>query len=185
MRKIKKDPIIVSDRNIPLILMSSAFNYKKPVLTVEAYSKWYCLYLIEDMGTEYWVSRVEYHDIQNYINTEMEGCVNAYVDHVPNPDAVVAYAEDKDYHLDGLADDLIAGRWYNEVVDRDRDFLRPKKKPAVVIPKPRVLDECRWCGKSLDEHRDKAHALYTAKMPCGGVKTGFRPKTSTQGDTGL
>jgi hypothetical protein len=74
------------------------------VLTVEMRTKWYRLWLVR--GEE----RTPLH-----FGMIDDGKGTAFVDHVPNPEAVRRFADKNGYWLDELADDLIAGRWANEV----------------------------------------------------------------------
>lgn len=119
----EKTPKIIGPRGVPFILTGNPFQWKKPVLTVEAWSKWYSLFKIESLGSEqYEVTAVHYHEIDEY-HAKKGRKIVSYRDHVPNPTAVTIYAEDMDWLLDELASDLIAGRWYNEA-DGDEDSYR-------------------------------------------------------------
>jgi hypothetical protein len=62
------------------------------------YPKWYSLYLVHPNGD---VEEIEFPD--------------GYVDHVPDPMAVAAYAESHDYEVDSLAYEMMVGRWETEV----------------------------------------------------------------------
>src|SRR5262245_5113245 len=116
--KIITDPLeeLTSERDFPLCMVSG--TKVLPLLTVELYTKWYTLYLIE---------RVEFGAIQiskvwyDAFDTEAlrpDG-QSAFVDHVPNPIAIRNFADAKKYHVDELATDLLMGRWMNEVADQD------------------------------------------------------------------
>lgn len=81
----------------------------QPVLTVELYPKWYGLWLVH-AG----VAAAE----PIHFGRLDDGEGTPYVDHVPNPAAVRRFAERHGYVVDELAEDLIAGRWQNEVVSQ-------------------------------------------------------------------
>lgn len=74
-----------------------------PVLTVELYCKWYCLHIIHVNGT---VASLRFSELERFYK---EG--SAFKDHVPNPEAVRMYANEMDYALEPLAEELIEGRW--------------------------------------------------------------------------
>ena len=104
--RLKESAGFVSDRGIPL-----AGQPKAMTLTVELYVKWYSLFIIKPSGE---VEAVGFMELE-------KGFQNAaFVDHVPNPAAVEAYAQMMGYEIDELAWDLIVGRWQSEVVDTDR-----------------------------------------------------------------
>jgi len=84
-------------------------GFDEPILTVECYSRWYSLYLVTPNGE---VSIVDFSELEPYASGSS---VSAYVDHVPNPVAVEAFAESRGYHLYEVALDMIVGRWTREV----------------------------------------------------------------------
>lgn len=99
---------IYSEHNHPVVQFTKATH--RPVITCEFYSKWYSLYIWWTDGN---LLRLDFHDLQSAAD---ELGVSPYVDHVPNPAAVERYAEKMNYGIDELAQDLIRGRWHNEVV---------------------------------------------------------------------
>jgi hypothetical protein len=111
---MSRDVIPKSERSFPLVL-ASGLRYT-PVLTIELYVKWYTLYLVDRMksGTVQ-IYKIHYGHLEDFRPEDQ----SAYVDHVPNPLAVRNFADSKSYYLDELADDLLMGRWQNEVVDQD------------------------------------------------------------------
>jgi hypothetical protein len=38
---------------------------------------------------------------------------------------------------------------------------------------------CRWCGKSFEEHRSKAHPRAQPRMPCLGLRSGYLERCIT------
>lgn len=74
-----------------------------PVLTVETYTKWYVLYLIKPGGE---VEEVSFAELEAHC-----GDGSPYLDHAPNPNAVIRLANARGWYLDELALELIIGRW--------------------------------------------------------------------------
>lgn len=96
-----------SKRGIPLIATSPFVNGRPPTVTVEAYVKWYSLYLVRRVDDEFLIEEVPFPD-------DIEFCKpneSAYVDHVPNPYVVARWAAKHDYFVDELAMEAIVGRW--------------------------------------------------------------------------
>jgi len=83
---------------------------KERVLTVELYCKWHELWLILPSRN---IVAVQFSDLEEW----WDGSTAAYVDHVPNPEAVRAFAECKGYVINELAEELMEGRWKLEVLD--------------------------------------------------------------------
>lgn len=81
----------------------------RPIITCELYSKWYELFI---WWTDGQLLKLPFNKLED---VAFEMGVSAFVDHVPNPTVVEAYAERHDYGIDELAHDLIKGRWHNEV----------------------------------------------------------------------
>jgi len=94
-----------SARGIPLV--QSVEHVVVPTLTVEYYLKWYSLHLIRP-GEDPAVSQVFFHHLEDYFSG------TCFRDHVPNPDAVRAFTDAHGYVFDGLAEELIMGRWVLE-----------------------------------------------------------------------
>jgi hypothetical protein len=90
--------MIVSARGIQLVVSTA----ERPLLTVELYTKWYTLWLIN-----------ENDHAEAVIFPEAEGYETHHIDHVPSPEVVLRYAESKNLTIDELAWELILGRWCN------------------------------------------------------------------------
>lgn len=123
-----------------------------PTLTVELYTKWYTLYLVQkalNQGSRWeWlkVYKVHYGHLEDFRPEDQI----AYLDHVPNPLAVKNFADAKKYHLDELAEDLLMGRWQNEVVDSDIicplcEGTGTRPRVSLVDPSKEILERCRHC----------------------------------------
>jgi hypothetical protein len=93
---------LISYRNIQLIWAATALP-GTPTLTVEMWIKWYDLQLVHPDGR---IERVLYPE-----NLDGE---SSFIDHVPNPKAVVKFAKEKGYEIDELALQAIKGRWAEE-----------------------------------------------------------------------
>lgn len=100
-----------SPRGLPLIRSTKDIiqraHPQTPTLTVELYSKWYGLFLVYPNG-----------EIQEMPFPYDETCPKGevpFVDHVPNPNAVIAYADANEYLIDNLALEMIVGRWEIEI----------------------------------------------------------------------
>jgi hypothetical protein len=93
---------LVSERGHPLLLQRLPRSGERPVVTVECYEKWYHLYLVYKIHDELAVEATPFpeHDT-----------LTPYIDHVPNPAVVKAWAESKGYYLDELAYQMMIGRW--------------------------------------------------------------------------
>ena len=101
-----------SDRGMYLVFQE-VVKYM-PVLTVENYCKWYCLYLVDSSGD---VTPVDFPE-------------DGYTDHVPHPDAVEALAESRGWVVDEQSMEMIIGRYMLEarMFDiRDLSKLRLEK----------------------------------------------------------
>ena len=95
----------LSHRGLPLILGEGERG--EPTLTVELYSKWYYLYLVDPSGL---VTEIDFPDDETCPEGE-----SPYADHVPNPRAVSAWAEKMGYDVNPLAFEMIVGRWEIEI----------------------------------------------------------------------
>lgn len=98
--------LVLSSRGYPLII--SKPPVLKPVLTVEAYMKWYTLFLVD---RQWRVTRVEYDVLEKYLR----GKESPFRDHTPNPEVVQRYADDNGYHFDDIASELMTARYAEEV----------------------------------------------------------------------
>ena len=96
----------VSDRETPLIYTGQC---DKPVVTIERYIKWYNLFVVHPDGR---VEKVNYP-----IDVLKEG--SPFVDHVPNPDYVVVWANQNNYLIDSISYEVMVGRWFLEARDTD------------------------------------------------------------------
>lgn len=112
-RSLKHAPTARSHRGYLLAL--AAFPTDRPVVTVEIYSKWYELFLVHPGGGEEAVSFGTIADWLRSKTIRLSPAIQvAYVDHVPNP-VVAAWAEDMGYALDDVAEEIMIGRWTQEV----------------------------------------------------------------------
>lgn len=99
----------LSDRSIPLV-----YNYppgREPVLTIENYLKWYCLYRVDPSGK---VTKIAFPDMGNHAELG-----EPYGDHVPNPAHVARYVKKHNLYMDQNAWNMIVGRWVTETMERD------------------------------------------------------------------
>lgn len=109
---------LMSERGHPLAISCNHdyfLNLQRPYLTVELYSKWYGLDVIQP-GKGLGVARVQRIPFPEVFDLP-EG-ETSFVDHVPNPRAVVRYARKMNYDVDELALELMVGRWELEVGQR-------------------------------------------------------------------
>lgn len=74
-------------------------------ITVAATSKWYKLYKLFSNGK---VGEVDFPE-------DCPANESPFVDHVPNPNAVIQFCNANGYYLDPLALELLVGRWTLEV----------------------------------------------------------------------
>ena len=79
-----------SNRCIPLFYDEESRNSGKIVITGEDYMKWYDLYLVFPSGG---VTAMDYEVLEGFAST-------IFIDHDPNPEAVIAFAEKYGYHVD-------------------------------------------------------------------------------------
>lgn len=107
------DTTYTSDRGLPLTMTTDARDLYRPILAVEDYCKWYCLYLIEPHGGDVSIHRVEFYELGGFVSPERDG--SAYVDHVPNPFAVMRFASANGFNICDAALERIVGRWELEV----------------------------------------------------------------------
>lgn len=93
----------ISWRNLPLLCQD--IDIEDSIVTVENYCKWYDLQVVLPTG-----------EIQRHGFDELEGFTesSAYVDHVPNPAAVVRWAASHNYRVDQRSLEMMLGRWLLE-----------------------------------------------------------------------
>lgn len=115
---MKPQPIhaVIISRNL------TAHPLTKPLITVEAISKWYRLWVVKP-GVEY--EPLEFMELDELGAKDGYRLGSAYVDHVPNPRYVVRYAVKHGYHVDPVALEVMIGRWELEcvVMSRYTDML--------------------------------------------------------------
>lgn len=90
---------LVSNRGHFLLLDALPIAAHPPVVTVEAYPKWYSLYVVRP-GPH--VEEVPFPESDT---------MTPYIDHVPNPQVVKAWADANGYEVDELALEMMIGRW--------------------------------------------------------------------------
>lgn len=105
---------MTTDRGFPLILTTG--KAEGSVLTVEAYCKWYSLYVAHPDGS---FSKVPFTELEAYVPEGM----SAYVDHAPNPEAALELATARGWLLDPVAYDAMVGRFLEEGLDMDLRVL--------------------------------------------------------------
>lgn len=99
---------LLSGRDHPLIWTHGKIVFANArTLTAELYVKWYELYLVTDGAAEI----VCFGDLAPFVPAGK----SAYVDPVPNPDAISAYAEAKGLVIDPVFYEVAVGRWALEV----------------------------------------------------------------------
>jgi hypothetical protein len=96
----------LSQRELPLVYWSDPIE-GRTILTVENYCKWYGFDLVHSDGR---VERIGFGELEKFSGDEIP-CS----DHVPNPKAVKAMCEAKDWFLDTQAEEMMIGRWEIEV----------------------------------------------------------------------
>lgn len=99
-------PVLLSDRNIPLVFQGALHPRAKPMVTVECYLKWYNLFAVHPDGS-----------VQNLGFPEEQDCPadeSVCVDHVPNPAAVVAMAHRLGFQVCSESYEILVGRWVTE-----------------------------------------------------------------------
>lgn len=95
----------LSDRLMPLLYWGPPPEV--PTLTMEAYQKWYEMFLIHPDGS---VSKVEFDQLY-----EVCGYMTPHIDHVPNPQVVVTLCNKRDWIMHALAHEVMVGRWNQEI----------------------------------------------------------------------
>jgi len=106
-----KQRVYYSDRGFPLVYNGDPPGFV-PVLTIEAYCKWYTYSLVNINGS---VESVCFYEAESL----MPNCESAYHDHVPNPRAMVLLANDRHWQLDREAYEMVLGRHMLEVLGND------------------------------------------------------------------
>lgn len=109
---LNQTPVLRTKRGCQLILPERVTN---TTLSLELAEKWYSLYLVNP-GADDEPPKVEeiqggYECLEDHA-PEGHG---PYVDHVPNPMALGAFAEAHGYHLPGCVLEMVIGRWMLEV----------------------------------------------------------------------
>jgi hypothetical protein len=115
---------VKSLRGYEVVLTSLLFEaWSVPVVTVELSSKWYGILVV-------WGDRADrakrglpvFHGEADAVHIKevpfpslQVGSQVSYVDHVPNPLTVRAWAEEQGYHVDEVAFEIMVGRWETEV----------------------------------------------------------------------
>ena len=100
-------------------LVTYAFmNERAPFITIELSDKWYSLFIVRP-SLDYFckshqIEVLNYHALVCEANKDR----TLFVDHVPNPEAVEAYAESRGMEINALALELMHGRWLLEVLSR-------------------------------------------------------------------
>ena len=79
------------------------------ILTVNNTTKWYCLYLVTPDGGG---REVTFDELEPFVCSSTA----AYVDHVPNPHAVLEFATAMGYALHPIAYEMMIGRWETEAI---------------------------------------------------------------------
>jgi hypothetical protein len=100
-----------SKRGLPLIYCGQS-SRTAPVLTVEAYIKWYDLYVISPDGTV----RPLNDFARRAYEFDHDGEAVAWSDHIPTPSFCrwLAQGHPARFEFDPVALDVIAGRWLTE-----------------------------------------------------------------------
>lgn len=98
----------VTDRGSLLVLEPRETPCDVPLVCVELKGKWRTLFLLFPDG------HVEERDF-GYIEPYAAKNVAYFVDHVPNPDAVEAWAMAMGYYVDDCSMDMMVGRWQIEL----------------------------------------------------------------------
>lgn len=133
-----------SPRGMNLVLCMN-YEWITPVLTVELYTKWYELFLIEKKGDNFDAYSVSFGHLEDVCPVG----VSPYLDHAPNPLCVKLFAHRNGYHIDELALELITGRWQIEYVESNV-MQCDRCEGAGVIPLPGdhniVPYTCRACS---------------------------------------
>ena len=105
---------LYSDRH-PLVWTLEGWPTTQTV-TVEAYVKWYRLYIVhavESRTATEMVTEVGFEVLNDYCESE-----SPYLDHAPNPTVVQRWARAHGLHIDPLAFELMIGRWEQEYHER-------------------------------------------------------------------
>ena len=137
------DAVVRSPRGMNLVLCMN-YEWITPVLTVELYTKWYELILIEKKGDDFNAYSIHFGHLQDVAPAG----VSPYLDHAPNPLCVKLFAHRNGYHIDELALELITGRWQIEYVESNV-MQCDQCEGAGIVPLPPPHDvlpnTCRRC----------------------------------------
>jgi hypothetical protein len=117
---------LFSARHIPLVLQDAPPAEGLPRVTVENYLKWYHLYVVHPGGA---VEAIDFPDDRDARSGE-----SAFVDHVPNPIAVVRMAKRLGYQVCSESYEMMVGRWVTEATGAFRSL--PDAEAEVLPPPP-------------------------------------------------
>lgn len=85
-----------SDRGLELFYSRESRDIQLPTITVEDYLKWYDLYLVYPSGL---TAKISFEHLEDYVS----GTESPYVDHCPNPIAVINLARRHQFWVDSDA----------------------------------------------------------------------------------
>lgn len=104
-----------SDRDIPLIYPSTAPLPSCPIVTVEMYSKWYDVYVIEVDGFVVKVDHLKYaRKWGEAIRDTYDKGLSFLGDHVWHPYGIQAFADLIGGEVQDEALEMLVGRWVTE-----------------------------------------------------------------------
>lgn len=154
IKEVARPDLLSSQRDMELVVTNKRWDFKlQPLLTVEFYVKWYELFLITQNEARFLVIESVHF---GFLEDICPSGISASVDHVPNPLVVRLFSRQNGYEIDELAEDLIKGRWQNEVVEQDVMECDRCEGKGVVVPArlvpahSRMSTTCRAC-KGLGE----------------------------------
>ncbi len=108
---VKPGPYL-SERNIPLFTQE-VDAFKRPIVTMENYCKWYGVYILHPDGSVEGVDPGLMADIQSQDN----GCL--FGDHNYHPRLLNKLAKRINGAVDSIALEVVTGRWVAEIMDGD------------------------------------------------------------------
>ena len=102
--------LLCSPRGFSLVLCDAV---AAPTITVEAYIKWYSLFLVRPDGS---VAPLHFHEVADDIEAHWDWGNQPSIlsDHIIHPRAVALYAAKYELSIDPLAFELLTGRWVIE-----------------------------------------------------------------------
>ena len=96
-----------------------------PTVTVELYTKWYCLCVVRIGYDEVVVEEVPFPSDLEFCEGE-----TPFLDHAPNPVVVARWAAKQGYVVDDLAAELMIGRWEREYWEKYTEtYVAPPEAP--------------------------------------------------------